>query len=149
MRPYRGSDGWISVGYPYAPCPTGPRSMAQKSSKGQLMLCRKLSDKNRKEWNSFLFLPSIFIYRFRYRPHRKKLFRLDEASGTRSTSPARRRSAAYGGASVWGLGQGVVSTGRAVPCLNPLRCGTAGAGGCRGCVDQASALCSLRTMRKE
>lgn len=75
-------------GYPYAPCPTGPRSMAQKSSKGQLMLCRKLSDKNRKEWSSFLFLPSIFIYGFRYRPHRKKLFRLDEASGTRSTSPA-------------------------------------------------------------
>lgn len=84
MRPYRGSDGWISVGYPYAPCPTGPRSTAQKSSKGQLMLCRKLSDKNRKEWNFFLFLPSIFIYGFRYRPHRKKLFRLDEASGMRN-----------------------------------------------------------------
>lgn len=58
--------------------------MAQKSSKGQLMLCRRLSDKNRKEWNSFLFLPSIFIYGFRYRPHRKKLFRLDEASGMRN-----------------------------------------------------------------
>lgn len=45
--------------------------------------------------------------------------------------PARRRSAACGDASAWGLRWGVASTGRAVPCLTPLWCGTAGAGGQR------------------